>query len=99
MAGVGDGDAVGSPNTITLGLPPCQIPLFVGAIGPVLPYILRVAIGLAARRPAAANSATARVNRPIAFPDAIEGGAFLPASQDRACSLRYLLFLYDHRTL
>ena len=23
----------------------------------------------------------------------------LPASQDRACSLRYLLFLYAHRTL
>ena len=36
---VGDGDAVGSPNTIWLRLPPCQIPLFVGAIGPVLPYI------------------------------------------------------------
>ncbi len=36
---LGDGDAVGSPNTIWLRLPPCQIPLFVGAIGPVLPYI------------------------------------------------------------
>ena len=39
---VGGWDAVGSPNTITLRLPPCQIPLIVGAIGSVLPYILRV---------------------------------------------------------